>query len=578
MSDSKNEMTLDQRIKQRLQSRYAQWLARNKPDTFCYQDPWRNFLRLLRQNVRSVRRLFDVLLPEWLLLSLGAVAGLFLAVGAIFVLSTLIWLIFRYPPPEVEQLSIEDQAHVGFFRLAAIQFAALLAFIPMGISFRDSSEEHRRFRHVMPSGRRRVQVAMIRALAVAVISLSCAAAVVVPLNLPSYAYGAVATSLTGMILFWSSHWVSRWLAVFRITSEGKTGEGLGVCLGLLLFMGCFFVPLFPESVQYAQHLAWLGPTGWLNQHALEIGQGNLVHAWPLVGVWGAMLAIGFLARGRTKTWKHRRRILERNYPNPMIRKRSKQRRDIPLADIPADFNGRLRGVPVSWQEWFFPAWFQSARTLVGTIAVCCLVTQGVAYFVHVIIAQLGDPDQQLVRTELVLVYASIGIMVGTVEVCSLHSKDRALESPFERQPLSPWRLWTRLQLNGLVRLPATLLFTLPMLIIPMVIKQGDPTLALLTLGLSISAAFALRTLGAAVIVQQAIYRELHELIASGLTLLTIGLACGAMLLIMLSTVPDLQGSYPALWLQLAAHGSAFLLFLTGTRVWYFVPRLAVVKS
>lgn len=570
---------LDQRIKERLQSSYVHWLARNKPDTFCYRASWRKFLRSGRRIFRSFWKRFDSLVPEWVVLGLGCVAGLCLATGVIYVGSIFAWHFFHSPPPKVAQLSIEDQARVGFFRLAAIQFAALLTLIPMGITFRDSSEENRDFKRAMPSDRRRVQVFSIRVFAGAMVALSWIGAELISLDLPSYVLGVIATGTTGTILFWSAHWMSRWLGGVRFYWEGKNSEAFGATIGVILCLVAFLVALLPESVAYARHLAWLGPTGWMYDLARQAGEAKLQHAWQLIGTWGLLLGVGVIARKKTITWEHRRRVLRRIDANPPAEAQAySQRRELPPEEMPANFRNRLSGIPLTLREWFFPAWIRSARTLLGTIAVCCFAMQGVAWFLHSVISQLAEPDQPLMHSEQLLVYTAIAVMVGTLELCQLYYQDRAYASSFEQMPISPWSLWERLQFSGLIRLPIAILWSLPMLVIPVIINPYDPSLALFTLGLSLSAAIALRTLVAATIVPVAIHRELHELVAAGFTLFAMGLGLCVLILIMLAAVPGFPGSYWFVWRQLAAHGGSMLLFLLATMVWSWVPRLASTYS
>ncbi|PQO41252.1 hypothetical protein C5Y96_00625 [Blastopirellula marina] len=573
MTDKPQEETLDRRVKQRLQSRYVRWLARNKPDTFYFWEPWRRLQRLVRRILQVLWRLFDILVPEWLFLGFGAIACLALAVGILYMCGCFAWAVF-HDSPASEPLSIDDQAHVGFYRLAVMQFAALLALIPMGISFRDGSDESRDFKRVMFRGHRRVQVGVIRMFAGGTILLSWIAAALIPLDLPSYVSGMIATGMTGTILFWSAQWVSLWLGRLGILTENKSVKDISIFVGLMFCLLAFLFCLLPENILYAKYLAWLGPTGWLNDQARQIGYGNWRHASLLIGTWCVLLVGGLVARHQVKTWKHRRLVLKRSYPNPDDVKDSKRRSEISLTDISADFRNRLSGVPASWREWLLPAWIRLARMLVVTMAICGLVSQGVAYFVHMVITSLGEPNQQLVRSELLLVYIAIGIMVGTLEICGLHNHDLACRSPLEEQPLSPWGLWKRLQFRGLIRIPLTVLCTLPMLIIPIIVNQGDPILPLSALGLVLSAAFALRTLVAAIITQQVIYREMEDLLAAGLSLLVMGLAFGVLVVIMLAAIPDYPGSYPVAWRQLAAHGSSLLLFFIATRVWLFTPWLA----
>ncbi|MFN3152317.1 hypothetical protein [Bremerella sp.] len=574
MSESPVEETLHQRIEQRLQMRYVRWLARNKPETFCYWASVRNYQRFFRRLSVSFWRLFDAKLPEWIVLVLGGAVVIVFVVGAVFVIGASAVGYFHLPPSDVEQLAGEDQARFGFFRLAVIQFAALLTFILIGVTVRDTSEEKRDFHRLLPGDRRRTRIGMIQFFAGAMVIISWIAAIVIPLDLPSYGYAVIATGLTGTILFWSSHWVSRWLGLVEIPWEGKVGEGLGECLGMLLCLFAFLFALLPENVEYVRHLTSMLPTGWLNDQAREMGEGNLAHAWPLVGSWGVLLAVGLVARRQTKTWWHRHRVLRRIYASSPESKPSKKRKEFPLADIPADFRRRLRGMPTSWHEWLLPDWSRTTFALLATIAVCCLALQGVAYSVHLVISQLADPSGPVDRTDLVLFHAAISIMVLTVEVCGLIGQDRVLRTLFERESISPWGLWKRFQRNGLVRLPSTVLLTLPVLILPTIVKQGDPTLPMMTLGLSLSSAFALRALVAAMIVQQGVYRELYELVGGAFLIVTLGLGCGTLVLIMLATMPDLPGSYPVAWRQLAAQVSSLLLLFAGTQVWCLVPRLA----
>lgn len=574
MSESPAEETIHQRIKQRLQSRYVHWLARNKPDTFCYWANVRNYQRSFRRLSESFWRLCDVKLPEWIVLVLGGAAAIFMMFGAVFVTGWFALGYFHSQSSDTEPLTGADLARFGFFRLAVIQFAALLTFILIGITVRDTSDEKRDFHRLLPGDRRRTRIGMIQFFAGAMVIISWIAAIVIPLDLPSYGYAVIATGLTGTILFWSSHWVSRWLGFVEIPWEGKSGEGLGACLGMLLYLFAFLFALLPENVEYVRRLTWMLPTGWLNDQAREMGEGNLAHGWPLVGSWGVLLAVGIMARRQTKSWWHRHRVLRRVYTGSSESNPSKKRKEFPLGDIPADFRKRLRGMPTSWHEWLLPDWSRTTFALLATIAVCCLALQGVAYSVHLVISQLADPSEPVDRTDHVLFYAAISIMVLTVEVCGLIGQDRVLRSLFEREPISPWGLWKRFQWNGLVRFPPTAFLTLPMLILPTLVKQGDPILPLMALGLSLSSAFALRTLVAAMIAQQGIYREIHELVGGAFLVVALGLGCGTLVLIMLAAMPDLPRSYPVALRQLAAHGSSLLLLFAGTQVWHFVPRLA----
>lgn len=573
MTDLPQEKSLDRRVKQRLQSRYVRWLARNKPDTFCYREPWRGFLRSRRRISQSFWGLFGSFLPDWLIVGYGVIAGVFLVAAVLGLGGTFAWYVF-HESPSGGQLSIDDQAEVGFFRLAVMQFGALLALILMGVSFPDRSDENRDFKHAMSRDHRRVQVNLIRVFIVAMITLGWIAAFLIPLDQPSYVLGMLATGLTGTILFWAAHWISLWLGRLRIPSDNRNVKDLSRCLGLFFCLGVFLFAVFPDSIPCAKHLPWLGPTGWLNEQARQMGNGNWIHAWPLGGGWCVLLVVGLVFRRQVKTWRHRRLVLRLGDSNPGDITYSRERSEFTLAEIPADFRERLSGLPTSWSEWLLPAWIRPARTLLLTMAVCCLVAQGVACYLHLVLTRLGEVNQELVRSELLLVYIAIGVMVGTVEICGLYNQDQALRSPLERQVLSPGGLWKRMQFRGLIRVPVTIFCTLPMLIVPIIVNQGDPVMSLLTLGLSLSAAFALRTLVAAIIAQQAIYREMNEYLAAGLMLLAMGLACGILVVIMLAAVPDFLGSHSVVWRQLAAHGSTLLVFIIATCLWSYAPLLA----
>ncbi len=578
MSGLPRDVTLKQRVKHRLRSRYVGWLARNKPDTICYRDAWRSSCRSFRRTRYAFWRCFDPAIPNWLILVLGTVSGIFLIVGFVYGCGVLAVGILRSAPPELAPLSPEDLSRLGFYRLAIIQLAALVAFIPMGISFRSSSEEFRSFQRVMFRVRRQGQVMEIRFFAAAMILVSWVAAWIVPLDLPWYVLSAFVTSVTAMILFWAIHWISRWLGRWRITFKDRGAEAVGVFLAFIACLATFPLVLLTPGVEFAKWLAWLGPTGWLNEQALQIGEGNLGHAVPIVGAWGVIGVIGYLARWQATTWKHRRRILRRNYASAGEVKASNKRDAYQLDRIPTDFRNRLRAVPTTFREWLFPTWLRPSRTLILVMAVSCLATQGVAYAVHRFMAQLGENNPNPFRGELIYIYVVIVMMVGAIELCGLYNQDDVLLAPFERQPLSAWGLLRRLHIHGLIRIPTAILWSLPFLVVPTIIERANPSIPLSVVGLSLLAVFALRNVAAGLVVQQAIYDEMYVWLAAILRLLSLGVALGIGVLILLSSMPGLWETSTTVVRQLAAQGSAMLYLLLAVQAWSWTPRLATGKQ
>ncbi|MEW4454457.1 hypothetical protein AB1L30_17410 [Bremerella sp. JC817] len=549
---------VDQRIERKLRWQHLRWLAKNKPDTFCFRERWRHFRRRYEATMQSI---FRSKAGYWLTLVFCSIAVVAMSGLLLWVIGALCWGSLQLVPTEFGEVTPGALRHVGFMRLSIMQTMAWVVIALVCLPTDQDDKPKRQWSRAAPQWRQRVLVLRI---AVALLGLYSMAGIGICVwNVTSPIQAALAGLLVAGLVIANAYCVSLWATSFPRLGYLLKPQVLVTTLLLssMLLPFLFFMTLL--SLQIAQHFGWWGPVAWMQWQVMRIGDGD-TYAWlPLLVVLAIGAVITLAIRGRANAWQTRRKALAwlRSTPQAVVVERKVDNASI---DLRRELRRRLHREPRRWHDWVWPRWMNQGVAFIMPVVLVAIGAQAVLYFSHQWAFQItSDADHsELLRTHLTILLPTIAIVMGTVEAAGFFA-DPSMQWLYWKNPRSPWAHWRQMQWAGLKRAPVILLWTLPTCIVPWLWGTEAWQLALLTMGMTLLACVSVRTIACAWITILCWLAMKHTswatIIAPATTLMAMGLGAVAML----TAVADPSGSFPD-WFRMLAGQAVTLTTFTGT--------------
>ncbi|RCS41492.1 hypothetical protein DTL42_23360 [Bremerella cremea] len=577
-----DKTALVNRTKHKLRYRYARWLAKHKPECFCYRPAWRNFWRKSRRVASSLHRLLGG--KRYFTFVRNVLLGVGTIVGAVF-LAVLLFACLAYSSellrenPGRAKISSEVTTEIAFARLTLMQYWFVFLSVVLGLSYRNGRPDDPRPQFVARDQTPRIQLIALRVIASGAILLTLPGAIHCPTTLPFYARSLLATGIAGVTVAAACYWLGRWLARIHVPNRHDWyGTGMFM-MGMFVVGGSILLMMDPRLVDIAQELAWWGPVGWLNAQAMEIGRGSMAAGW----LWGLGIVVcglvTFQLRRQVRSPQHWRKVLTDEAIELPPEESSIARSNVSQVELALQLREKIQAYPTTWHRWLVPHWLREEWTLIAIAAVLTCLVQGVAIGFHWWFERiqadggLGEGESLLLPFDEIIALAAMGLMMWSVEVMGMLVDDQQQLREIQRRPVSVAQLWRTVQWHGLVRTPAILLGVLPFLVVPLYLTWDRPWIPFLMIGVALSSMIATRT-GIVASVLAIVGVTLLPAWLLWLAIVYFYVPAAVVIYAMYSSMPDFMTSGLTLpFRQLSAHLLAILLLGIGCVMWHWYGKL-----
>lgn len=582
---------LRENVNRKLRFQYLRWLSQHKPDSWCFRSGWRDFTRKFR---RTKFAILKRLLPWGLVKRTEEIAFLFLAIlgltivgfgvfividtGAFSAVASIPHGIFRGTLSEWPEVPPDAITPMAFGRLTVFQYGLALFSVFWGLSFANGFPDEPQPCSLRRVNARRSNLYLLLALFVFSVFVALSGAWNLSKELPFFGWSFWAIGVAGVAGAWFVFWVGRYLGRFRLPNSRKNGEG-SIAFMPVMGAGVLLLACVDEhSINAFRDFGWLGPVGWLNYQAMQIGLGNFWHAWPLgIGVLG-FVAASLVLQKKTQTWEHRRAVLARDKPPACGEESSSENLPTKQAALRARIREELHDWPPRWYGWIVPRWLRERWVTLLIMYPFVLFIQGLAVYYHILFRQLDPEGLQAMAGEAVadidklLQFGSIALVIGTLEfgmsLVSLGYGGFALR----RRPISAVGLWWQMQWKGILRIPTILAWTSPVIAVPMLLMPDQWGGIVLTIVLTLLACVAIRNVIVAVVIVGSPFDRIPDSLVLFLLPLTL-IPMSAIILSGYACFPEVGNLGPVASRQLGAQGLALLELGIAVALWHWYGKL-----